>query len=695
MKFAIHPKLLILSIVLVIACISQAQTKREPEEKVITDLMERFIENTEAELDYTDLQEQLEYYMQNKLDLNRADRQALERLFFLSDNDVNAILSHRAKFGDFITIYELLTIDALNERIVYYLSYFTKVSTDLYADRTPFLQRIQKGKHEILGLHENDFQQRAGYQDSRREEGRSYYTGSPFRYVLRYRFNYSNNLSFGYTGEKDMGEQFFNGAQQGGFDFNSVHFMVRNVGKWKTIALGDYQVNFGQGLTFGSGLAARKSAYVLNVRRSFQPIRPYRSLNENEFLRGAAATYKLNNWELTAFGSRKYISTNFRTSDTIEQVDDEVFSSIQLTGLHRTQSEILNRQNVLQTIYGGHALYRKKLYEIGLTAVQTQYNVDFQPGDAPYQLYNFRGTSLANVGTHFSGQWGTASFFGEASASDNGAGAVLLGMNKSLHPSLDMVWVYRNYSPRYQTTFSNPFGENSDGRNEKGIYTGISYKLTKKWLVNVYFDLYQSDWLRYLNDAPSRGNDFLSELQYNPNKTTQFYIRFRSESKTRNQSGNTAPTDYVAVNTRNQHRLNANYKVTPNLSGKSRIECIVYNDELNKHQIGSLIFQDLFYVSNFKEFSIGGRVAVFSVDDYNARVYATEQDVLYQYAVPLYQNSGIRYYAVTHVRLNKKLDFWIKYSLTRYSNVNTISSGLEQIDGNTISDLRVQLRVTL
>jgi hypothetical protein len=83
------------------------------------------------------------------------------------------------------------------------------------------------------------------------------------------------------------------------------------------------------------------------------------------------------------------------------------------------------------------------------------------------------------------------------------------------------------------------------------------------------------------------------------------------------------------------------------------------------------------------------------VDDYNARVYATEQDVLYQYSVPLYQHSGIRFYAVTHIRFNKRLDCWLKYSQTHYSNVNTISSGLEQINGNKISDIRVQLRVTL
>jgi len=85
-------------------------------------------------------------------------------------------------------------------------------------------------------------------------------------------------------------------------------------------------------------------------------------------------------------------------------------------------------------------------------------------------------------------------------------------------------------------------------------------------------------------------------------------------------------------------------------------------------------------------------LAYFTVDDYNARVYAAENDVLYQYAVPLYQNSGVRYYVVGRIKINRKLEVWFKWSETIYNNVNTISSGLEQINGNRLSEYRLQLR---
>lgn len=671
-----------------------AQATRESDEKVIADLMERLIENTEANVDYTDLQEQLELYNRNKLNLNKASREQLQRLIFLDDNQINALINHRQVFGDFISLYELQTIAALDPLTIYYLTYFVSVDENWQEDQTPFGQMVLKGKHELIGLYDTEGQARAGYAAERKLNGQSYYLGNQERYVFRYRFSYGNRLSFGYNGEKDMGEQFGKGAQAGGFDFNSVHFYYRpRKSVVKTIALGDYQINFGQGLTFGSGLAARKSAFVMNVRRSFAPIRPYRSLNENEFLRGGALTLGKKNWQLVLFGSRKYISTNFNAQDAIQSED--AFSSLSITGLHRTQSEADRKHNVLQSIYGGNARYNFKQGHIGFTHVQSDYNVAFVAGNQPYQLYNFRGKTLINSGIDYTLQWRNINLFGEVSRSNNDAYAALAGLVASLDANLDVVLMYRNFAKNYQATLNNPFAENSDGRNEQGLYTGLSLRFTPQVVLNMYIDVYQSKWLRYLTDAPAKGVDLLGELQYNPTKTAQLYVRFRREVKGRNQSGNTAATDYLSNQQRSTYRFNAQYKVSLDLSAKSRVEVIQFSDDLNKNQFGTLIFQDIQYSTPRKKLSLITRMAYFTVDDYNARVYAAENDVLYQYAVPLYQNSGVRYYIVARAKITRKLELWLKFSETIYSNVKTISSSLEQINSNRLTDLRLQLRLVL
>ena len=668
-----------------------AQTIRESDGKVIADIMERLIENTESTVDYTDLQDQLENYIQHKLNINTATQQDFQKLLFLSDQTIDAIIKHRIQFGDFLSIYELQSIESIDENTLYLLTYFLNVDEGITQNNLPFFKKIAMGKNVLFALHENEFKQRAGYDKSLSKQGKEHYFGSPYRYVLKYRFTFSNSLSYGFTGEKDMGEQFFQGAQKVGFDFNSFYLMLKNQYHFKTIALGDFQANFGQGLTFGTGISARKSAYVMNARRNFENIRAYHSLNENEFLRGTAFTYQIKSVEFTGIFSYKYISTNYREADTLSNFDNN-FSSIQLTGLHRTSSEILNKDNVLQGIYGGHIKYAGANYDFGFTAVNTFYDHSFQPGNKPYQLYNFNGRYLSNFGVDYNFYLRNINFFGEFSSSSNIAFALVSGMTIPLHQTFDMVVLYRNYAKNYQTTFNNPFAENSDGRNEEGFYTGISFKPNALWAVNSYVDMYRSSWLRYLVDAPSHGVDFLAELQFNPSKSSQFYVRFKNEVKNINTPTNVEVVNYLIEASKKIIRLNANYKISQTLAAVSRFEVSQYEDLFLGNKTGTLIFQDLIYTTELKELQFSGRIAVFSIEDYTARIYANETDVLNQYSVPLYQNSGVRYYLVVHYRFTKKVDAWVKYSQTTYNNVNTISSGLQQINGNILSDLRVQLR---
>jgi len=671
----------------------KAQHSVQETEIVVDEILSTMIDHADGTVDYTDLRDQLEYYSKNKINLNKTEREELQKLFFIDEITINAIIQHRNDFGKFISVYELQSIDAIDERTLYYLSYFVSVEESLFADRTPFLKMFSIGKHEIIALHENEFQQRSGYDKSREAAGKEYFLGSPYRYVLRYEYTFKNCLTFGYAGEKDMGEQFFQGAQKYGFDFNSFHFLLRDFGKFKIIAIGDYQANFGQGLTFGSGMTGRKSAYVLAPRRNFENIRAYRSLNENEFLRGSAVTYKYGNLEFTGIFSYKYISTNYRSSDTITSSED-YFSSVQLTGLHRTQSEIQDMNNVLQGIYGGHIKYCSDNYDFGITAVNTFYNNVFLPGTKPYQLYNFRGKQLSDIGFDFNFYLQNTNFFGEVSHSPNGAFAGISGLIFPVHNRLDLLFIYRNYAKDFQTTFNNPFGENADGKNEEGFYSGMVFKINQHWNINSYFDFYRSPWLRYMIDGPSQGHEFFSELQYIVSGKTIFYFRYRHETKMHNVTDVISGDVFVAGVDKDVFLLHASHIVNSTISAETRFEYVKYSDRINPDRFGSLISEDI-KMKITKRSAFACRIALFNVDDYKARVYGSEPDVLYQYSMPQYINNGVRYSFLLHYQFNKIIDCWIKYSQTTYSNVTATGSGLMLINGNTVSDLRVQLRFIL
>lgn len=674
---------------------SYAQNKQASvRNTVVQELLERWIENNEASIDYTDLQEQLEYYNNNKLDLNKCTQKELMSLVFLTPRQADAIINHRLQFGNFMSVFELQVIPEMDEQSLYYLKCFVAVSIDWMQDQTPFMQMLRKGRNELILLHENDFQKKEGYNtEELKPANKQYYLGSPYRYVARYRFNYGNRLSMGYTGEKDMGEQFLQGAQAYGFDFNSFHFVLKNTGKIKALALGDYQVNFGQGLTFGSGLAARKSAYVMNLRRYYESIRPYRSLNENEFMRGAALSYQINKKLLiTGFVSHKYINTSYRNADSNQVSNGDGFSSIVPTGYHRTPNEILNKQNVMQTIMGANVQLALEKFQLGFTAVNAKYDKAFTPGTAPYQKYYFSGTQLSNIGLDYSAQLGSVHLFGESSLSSNGGWATTNTAQLPLDAKLDFCMMYRNFSKDYQTTFNNPFAENNNGSNEEAIYTAMIYRHSKSIQLSAYLDVYRSPWLRYLVDAPSKGIDFLSELKYNPNKIFQSYLRYKHEEKEKNQSGNVSKLDVIVPQTRDLLRLHLQYKVGTHFNFKSRLEHCMFNAEGIGQKSGTLIYQDFQYKPMFNPLDITCRLAMFDIEDFNARVFAVESDVLYQYSVPLYQNAGVRYYILLHYNVSKHFDLWLRYAKTTYSNVTIIGTGLEQIQGNSSSDMKVQVR---
>jgi len=89
------------------------------------------------------------------------------------------------------------------------------------------------------------------------------------------------------------------------------------------------------------------------------------------------------------------------------------------------------------------------------------------------------------------------------------------------------------------------------------------------------------------------------------------------------------------------------------------------------------------------------RFAVFDTDTYNARIYAYESDMLYNFSIPAYYSQGTRFYLNLKYSVTKYLDFWIRYSQSYYSDLDVISSGLSEIQGNTKSEIKAQIRIRL
>jgi hypothetical protein len=90
---------------------------------------------------------------------------------------------------------------------------------------------------------------------------------------------------------------------------------------------------------------------------------------------------------------------------------------------------------------------------------------------------------------------------------------------------------------------------------------------------------------------------------------------------------------------------------------------------------------------------ITARFAIFDTDGYNSRIYAYENDVLYSFSIPAYYSQGTRFYIIGKYSIGKKVDLWLRYAQTYFTNTTSIGSGLDLINGPTRSDIRAQIRL--
>jgi hypothetical protein len=409
--------------------------------------------------------QQLDYFRKHPINLNSATPEELQALKALTDLQIGNIIHYRNLLGNFINIYELQAVptwDLLTiKKILPYVIIGSSVSV-----RENFLSRFRNGDQSILFRLTRVLEKSKGYNTALT----THYLGDQNHLMFRYRYQYKDLLYFGLTGDKDAGEQFFNGAQSKGFDFYSFHFFVRRLGIIKSIALGDYTVNLGQGLIQWQSLGFGKSSEVMSIKRQAPVLIPYRSAGEFYYNRGIGITLQKKNIEATVFASYKKISGNI-INDTTER-----FSSLLTSGYYRTLSEIADKNKINLTSFGGNISYRISSLKIGWNAVAHHFNIPLQKRDEPYNLFAISGKEVFNSSVDYSYTYKNIHLFGEAAVDKNFHKAFINGALLSVDPKVDLSFLYRNIQKEYQSLFGNAFTENTMPVNEKGFYTGIAIR---------------------------------------------------------------------------------------------------------------------------------------------------------------------------------------------------------------------------
>ena len=680
---------------LILCFISTALIAQEPaiEPEAQPDIIEEMVEENEDGFAFDSYLDQLNFYRNHPLNINSATEIELAELRLLSDQQILSLIQYRKIYGELKSIYELQAVYFFDiETIIKILPYVT-VSPLTYNYNLNLKNMLTRGRSQYFLRYSQVLEEQKGYTPSDSASSARRYPGSRYRLYSRYKYTYRDMLSFGVTAEKDPGEEFFQGTQKQGFDFYSAHILLKNYGIFKAIALGDYEVNLGQGLVVWSGFGFGKSPEVMNVRKSGYPIKQYTSVQETNFFRGIAANVRVRDIQITVFGSGKAIDANISALDTLENTVREV-TSLQATGFHRTPSEIADKNAITQTVFGGNITYDHRLFNVGITAMHTNLSAALERNFAPYNTFEFRGTALTNIGLHYSALFKDVMLFGETAANAGGGAATLNGFLYNLDSKTSVSIVHRYFSRHYHTLFGNAFSEGGKVNNENGIFIGISSTLSQKWKAEFYADFYKFPWLKYQVDAPSRGSEYFAQFTYLPSRYTQFYLRGKYEIKSRNAVGNTSNLDFVTPNHKSGLRLHLSHRPYNNIVLQSRAEFSFFKEDgKGEMEEGFLLYQDLTYSFRKVPLRISGRFAIFETDSYNTRIYTYESDVLYAFSVPALYDKGSRYYLLVNYELNRNLELWLRFSQTHYPDRKVIGTDLDQINGNTRSEVKAQVRV--
>jgi hypothetical protein len=582
------------------------------------------------------LPDHLEYLLHHPLSLNEAERTSLSSLGLLQPIQIEHFLTYRSRLGPLLSLYELQAIPEWTVETIRLIRPFIRVGSSSLDQRArPLWNGIYQGNNELT------------YQLQRPQKAvmATDFEGSPLGIGLRFRHQFDGRVRFGVTLEKDPGEAFLQKSNPQGFDFNSFHFFIEEKKHpwFRKLALGDYNVQLGQGLLIQTGYNPGKSAETVQLYRNSKGILPYSGFGEALFLRGLGAQIRVRpKLEALFFasGRRKDAAVDTLITDDQETV---FFTGLQTAGLHRNPTELAAEQQVKEGMIGGSLTHSFASGHVSSNWVYTWLDTDRASRPLPYRLYQFRGNRLLTSSFDYLLRKQNHLFFGENAMSQNGGWALTNGMIMGVDRRASLVLFFRELAPTFQTLYGAAFAETTGAANERGWYLGVEFRPSKSIRINGFVDLWKHPWLRYRVSAPSNGSEYLLRWSWQPSRNLSIYLLAQSRRKMQNEVN--ASNGLVAID-RNRFRFHLQYKLGRGMEYRCRLEWISLTSASQPLGTGFLGYQEL--VAKPKNSSVSGsiRFALFDTDTYDSRVYAFENALFSAISIPALAGRGSRWYAI-------------------------------------------------
>jgi len=587
----------------------------------------------------------LDGYLRKKLNINLATPEELAVFPFWNPLLSEQLVRYRKLLGNIEHVLELQAVPGFTPDIIRKLvPYITVIQQESLHESV--LKSVQKADQMIL------------VRTSLMTTNVDTSAFNPYM-LLRYQLQ-STHLSFGLLTEKDNGELFFQSPK--GISFLSNYLSFQQFGRVKKLILGDYIVSIGQGLILWQGRPVRKTSLPMLIKREAMLLQPYRSTDENRFMRGIALEAKFGRLGIMGFISKNALDATIK-EDTIQHI--QYITAFSNTGLHRSESEIIGK-NAVTVSSGGVVLnYASSRINIGYGIVQHHLSIPIFRDFVPYNLFALNGKHWVSQGVHYSNTNRNLHCFGEIALDGLSHWASVHGLLLSLDPKLDISLMYRKIDKGYRSFLSNAFTEGTEPNNEEGLYMGMIFKLDAKVSLGMYVDYYRFPWLRYGINKAGWGQDNMVIFTWKPAKLTEIYFRLKKEQKVANISSELVMLPVGLVKT-TSGRFHVEHQFSLQTSWRMRMEFSHYSvDGINS--AGMVSYTDFFWKWPKRSIQFNGRVMLFDTMDYNSRIYAFENDLAFSSSIPSFYGRGIKTYINCRIGIAKRYNIYLKYAFMNKS----------------------------
>jgi hypothetical protein len=543
----------------------------------------------------------LEDLQSEPVNINKADITTLQKIPGVDLNYALLIIQYREKMGRFFSPYELYSVKGIPietvKQVIHYIiteepqKRVNNISTAPYS----LFSGKMRSRLTIPAKNNNDFLSRG-------------YPGSGIK--LLNKFSLHNSLGeFGFVSEKDPGETSYT-------DFLSFHLLLKNVGPFEKVIIGDYTFEFGQGIAlWGPFGYAKSSDIVTPVKKTEIIIKPYNGSDENHFFRGIASSYSVNNFLISFFYS------NHKRDATIDSSMDCV-SSLLSSGYHRTTTEIKNHNSVREISSGLRGDYIfNDIVNIGLLYCESTYSLPF----ANNSLYSPRGKKFNHLSFKYdSYPFSNINLSGEF-AYDFKSVASLNTIQISFNKDFLFVSSFRNYPVNYISLSGNSLSEQGGIlQNETGFYNGFKL-FTDLGLFNLYFDQFR---------FPSGGYNFPishsgEELHFTYSKTFEDNLILKFHYKYENKDYMSEDPDYKIIvrRLRNDYRFSLDWELNELFRLKTSVEYnAVFIKDNNLSEKGILLANS-FWINLPNNINLSCSFSFFQTSSYFSSVSELENNI--------------------------------------------------------------------